>query len=54
MPNNKCDRSRIALKQPHEVNYIRELARNYIKGKAVSVKSLKRVCRAWLKITKKR
>jgi len=58
MTNRKIDGKRIALKQDHEVAYVRKLARELIleadsSSEYVSVAKVKRVAKAFLKISKK-
>ena len=53
----KEDRSRIALTQKHEVAYLRKIAKEQKEalrtGEKISLKKLKRICRAVIKLTKK-
>jgi len=52
----KHDMSRIALKQKHEVQYLRKIAKEQKEalqtGEKISIKKLKRICRAVIKLTK--
>lgn len=54
----KLDRKRIALKQEHEIEYLRKIARTLIKIKSPlhwpSATSIQRLAKAFLKITEKK